>query len=104
MGLFSDIRQAEESSDVVDTIVGYAKQETLEPLKGAGRWVLVGSIASLFVSIGMVLVLLGALRLLVDLSGNAFDGGWSFVPYMVTFVLGALIVLVTLSRVKKRTL
>lgn len=104
MGLFSDIRQAEESSDVVDTIVGYAKQETLEPLKGAGRWVLVGSIAAVFVSIGMVLVLLGALRLLVDLFGNAFDGGWSFAPYMITFVLGALIVLVTLSRVKKRTL
>ena len=104
MGLFSDIRQAEESSDVVDTIVGYAKQETLEPLKGAGRWVLVGSIAAVFVSIGMVLLLLGALRLLVDVSGNAFGGGWSFVPYMVTFMLGALIVLVTLSRVKKRTL
>jgi hypothetical protein len=90
MGLFSDIR--------------HAKQETLEPLKGAGRWVLVGSIAAVFVSIGMVFLLLGALRLLVDVSGNAFDGGWSFVPYMVTFMLGTLIVLVTLSRVKKRTL
>jgi hypothetical protein len=52
----------------------------------------------------MVLLLLGALRLLVDVSGNAFDCGWSFVPYMVTFMLGTLIVLVTLSRVKKRTL
>jgi hypothetical protein len=83
---------------------GAGPRLVLEPLKGAGRWVLVGSIAAVFVSIGMVLLLLGTLRLLVDVSGNAFDGGWSFVPYMVTFMLGTLIVLVTLSRVKKRTL
>ena len=104
MGIFSDIRDAENSSDVVDTIVEYAKQETIGPLKGAGKWLIVGSIAAVMVSIGMSLTLIGSLRLLRDVTGNAFDGGWSFAPYLIICVVSVVVIGLVLSRVKRRNL
>jgi hypothetical protein len=104
VGFFSEFKKAEESSDVVETVIAYAKQETLEPLRGAGRWVAIGTVASLSVSIGLAFVLVGVLRLISAISGDAFQSGWSFVPYLIVFLLGLMSVMVTLTRVKKRTL
>ena len=104
MGLFSFFKDAEDSVDVVDVVVGYVKQETLEPLRGVGRWIAVGSVASAMVSVGLVMVLLGALRFIDDVTGNAFDGMWSFAPYLIVFSVGLLCIAFTLTRVKKRSL
>ena len=104
MGLFSFVKDAEDSVDVVDAVVGYVKQETLEPLRGVGRWIAVGTVASSMVSIGMVMILLGALRLIDDVSGHAFDGMWSFAPYLIVLIIGIGCIALTLTRVKKRTL
>lgn len=67
-------------------VVAYARQETLEPLKGLGRFLAMGLLASLFVSIGLFLALLGFLRVLQTETGSALDGGWSWVPYLLTFL------------------
>ena len=37
-------REAAGVGDVVDLVKEYAKQETLGPLKGAGRWLALGSL------------------------------------------------------------
>jgi len=81
----------------------YAKQETLGPLKGAGRWLALGAAGAVFIGLGSVFVLIGVLRLL-QTETSAFDGGWSWVPYLIVLVAAAIVAAIALSRVKKATL
>ena len=48
----------------VDLVKAYAKQETIGPLKGAGRWIGMGMAGALTLGLGLSLILLGLLRLL----------------------------------------
>lgn len=96
-------RESASVGDVVDLVRDYAKQETVGPLKGAGRWLALGVAGSVFLGLGLVLVLLGVLRLLQTVT-DAFDGGFSWVPYVVVLVLCLALSAVALSRVKKATL
>jgi|688.fasta_scaffold176373_5 hypothetical protein len=87
------------NGDIVELVVAYAKQETIGPLRGVGRWIGWGIASMLFVSTGVVLIVLGALRLLQSFS--AFDGSWSWVPYGVCLLLCAAIVGFALSQIRK---
>lgn len=70
----------------------YAKQETVDPIKTAGIYVVKGFIGSILIIFGVSLLSLGGLRGLQTQS--AFDGNWSFAPYLiVTVVLAVLIIL-----------
>ena len=89
--------------EVVDLVKEYAKQETVGPLKGAGRWLGLGAVGAVFLGLGLIFVLLGVLRL-IQTETDAFDGAWSFVPYVVVLVLCAVLSAVAMSRVKKATL
>ena len=89
--------------EVVDLVRDYAKQETLAALKGAGRWLALGAAGAVFIGLGSVFVLIGVLRLL-QTETSAFDGGWSWVPYLIVLVAAAIVAAVALSRVKKATL
>jgi len=88
-------------SEIVDMVVAYARQETVEPLRGAGRWILWGVVSMVLVSAGMVLVALGLLRLVQDLSSDVFDGAWSFVPYIFGTVFAVVVVGVGLSQMRR---
>ncbi len=90
--------------DVVDTIIEYAKQETIRPLKGAGRWLAFGLMAAGLIGFGICLLLLGLLRLLQTMTGTAFSGSWSFAPYAIVFVVSLCLIFLTLSRVNRRSL
>ena len=96
-------RESASVGDVVDLVRDYAKQETLGPLKGAGRWLALGAAGSLFLGLGLVLVLLGVLRVL-QTETDAFDGAFSWVPYVIVLILCVVASVVALSRVKKATL
>ena len=96
-------RESASVGDVVELVRDYAKQETLGPLKGAGRWLALGTAGAVFLGLGLVLVLLGVLRLL-QTETDAFDGGFSWVPYVVVLVLCVVLSVAALSRVKKATL
>ena len=96
-------RESAGIGDVVDLVKEYAKQETLGPLKGAGRWLALGSAGATCLGLGLVLVLLGVLRLL-QTELDAFDGGFSWVPYVIVLALCLGLTWVALSRVKKATL
>ena len=89
--------------DVIDVVKEYARQETLGPLAGAGRWLALGSVGALLLGLGSVLTLLATLRLL-QTETSAFDGSWSWVPYVIVLVVAAALTVITLSRVKKATL
>lgn len=67
-------------------VVAYVKQETIEPIKGLGRYVAFGLAGSVLLGLGLIVVFLGLLRLLQTETGTAFDGSWSWVPYAITLV------------------
>jgi hypothetical protein len=82
----------------------YARQETLEPIKGAIRWVAAGSVAALCLGLALVFAALGVLRLSQDLGDTVLDGSWSFLHYLITLCVVAVLVVVIFSRVSRRSL
>ena len=74
--------------DAFQLTVDYLKQETLEPLRGLGRFLYMGIAGSFFLAGGILLILIGILRLLQTETGAALTGDWSWVPYAVVVVLG----------------
>jgi hypothetical protein len=85
------------AAEVWDLVRAYAKQETIEPMKGLGRYAAFGVAGSLFLSIGLVLLLLGGLRALQTETGTTFDGNWSWAPYLIALI-GAGVVLALVGR------
>jgi hypothetical protein len=81
--------------ELKDLSVSYARQETIEPLKGLGRFVGFGVGGSVLLGVGVCLLVLGGLRALQTETGSTFTGNWSWAPYLLAFVL--LAVLATLS-------
>ena len=90
--------------DVVDFVKAYAKQETLDPLKGAGRWLAYGGAAALCMGLGLMLILLGTLRLVQTEVDRLARGSLSWAAYFVTLIVTCVLLVITLLRVKKSTL
>jgi hypothetical protein len=90
--------------ETYELVRDYAKQETVEPLKGAGRWLGFAVAASFFISVGIVILLLAVLRLSQDLILFTWwpekADGLSFLPYVVTLLIGAALAALTWSRVR----
>ena len=68
-------------------VVAYAQQETLEPLKGLGRYAGYGLAGALLSGLGAVFIAIGLLRLIEDEGGVHLTGNWSWVPYAGVMVL-----------------
>ena len=82
----------ESGSELFDLLRRYAIQETLGPLKAAGRTLAFGSVAAVLLGFGSILALIGALRLLQSETGSVFEGQWSWAPYALTAVVGLFVV------------
>jgi hypothetical protein len=78
--------------ELKDLVVTYAKQETLEPIKGLGRFIAFGVAGSLLLAFGLVLLTLAVLRVLQEELPETFDGNWSFAPYLIAFVFCIVVV------------
>jgi ABC-type uncharacterized transport system permease subunit len=90
--------------EVIDLVKTYAKQQALDPLSNAFRWLGFGVAGAIALALGIALVLLGLLRLLQTETGDVFDGNWSFVPYVITLAVAVLVLVVAVSRIRKPTL
>ena len=90
--------------DVIDYVKAYAQQETIGPLKGAGRWLGFGAGAAFAMGLGLVIVLLGVLRLIQTEFDRLATGSLSWAAYAVTLVVTLILLAITLMRVKKSTL
>jgi len=80
-----------QAQDLWQLVVGYAKQETIDPIRGLGRFLLFGLGAAVTGSLGVVLLLLGGLRFLQTETGSAFEGRRSFIPYLLVLVVGGAV-------------
>ena len=90
--------------DVVELVKTYAKQETLGPLKGAGRWLAMGAAGAVALGIGGVLILLGLLRLLQTEWDRSARGNLSWLAYLIVLVVAAGLIALAVSRIKRDSL
>src|SRR6266480_3690079 len=67
-------------------VLGYFKQETVEPVKNLGRFIRNGLAGSLLIGFGLVLLTLAALRALQSETGSHFQGNNSWIPYVIVLV------------------
>lgn len=82
---FMPSRLKRSTRDTTTLVKDYLVQETIGPLKSLKHYLLNGTIGSFFVGTGVLLLLIGLLRLLQGQS--ALQGHLSWLPYlMVVFV------------------
>ncbi len=72
-----------KGTDVFELIIDYVKQETLEPLKGLGRFIVFGVAGSVALAAGFVVLAVALLRVLQGETGTTFEGNLSWVPYVI---------------------
>lgn len=99
-----DSKQDASLGEVIEFVKVYAKQETLDPLKGAGRWLAYGAAAAFAMGLGLMIVLLGILRLIQTELDRLSTGSLSWAAYAVTLIVTVVLLVITLLRVKKSTL
>jgi Putative Actinobacterial Holin-X, holin superfamily III len=88
--------------EIRDLAVRYVKEETLQPVKEMGRFVLYGALGSIFVGFGALLLLIGALRFLQE-QFTILDGNLSWLPYLIVAVLAAAVIALTGWRIVSGT-
>ncbi len=89
--------------ELANLVVAYAKQETLDPIRGAGRWLAYGFCGVLSLILGIAYLALGLLRLLqIELFAN--ETTWSWVPYFIVMIACLLVALLAVSRINKNSL
>ena len=91
-------------TEVLDLVKAYARQELLEPLRGAPRWLAVGLAGSVVLALGLVLLLLSLLRALQTETGTAFTGNLSWAPYLIVVAALLVVLALLLRQVGKRGL
>ncbi|MDQ6910984.1 MAG: hypothetical protein M3Z84_09435 [Actinomycetota bacterium] len=78
--------------DLVTLVIAYVKQETIEPIRGIGRFLGFSLAAVVVGGLGTILLVLGVIRLLQAETGSAFRGHLSFLPYLIGMVLCLVVI------------
>ena len=88
-------------SETLQLIIDYIKQETLDPLKGLGRFIVFGVAGSVALAIGLVILAVAFLRLLQGETGTTFSGNLSWVPYLICTVAVVLVAAIAVRAVSR---
>ena len=72
--------------DLKELTIAYAKQETVDPLKGLGRYIGFGVAGSLCLGIGVLVLSIALLRVLQTQTDTTFTGNLSWVPYIIAML------------------
>lgn len=80
---------------------GYAKQETVDPLKGIGRYLAFGGAGAVLVGFGVVLLMLAGLRALQTQTGTTFTGNLSWLPYLIVLVVAVALAALAAMQINK---
>lgn len=91
--------------EVIELVKDYARQETVGPLRGAGRWLAFGMAGAIMLGFGSVLIVLGVLRMVQNEFAPTFSGRWfSLLPYLFALVLTLAIIGLAITRITKKSL
>ena len=101
-------KPADQVAELRELVVGYAKQETVEPLTRLKRFLLFGVSGAVCIGIGVSFLLLGLLRALqqVDLfNGPTQRDGWhgSWLIYVITILAGAVVIGLAVAAARRPT-
>jgi multisubunit Na+/H+ antiporter MnhB subunit len=83
-----------DARELVDLVIAYAKQETLEPLKSLGKNALKGIGGALLLGLGGVFCSVAALRAMQSETDWFEDHNATYVPYGITIVLLLVLALI----------
>ena len=90
-----------EAQEVVQLVVAYVRQETLDPVKGLGRYVVFGIAGSVALSIGLFVLAVGVLRVLQTETGTTFTGNLSWIPYVICAVMVVVICVIAVKAISR---
>lgn len=100
----ADDRNAPSIGETITLVKEYARQETLGPLKGAGRWIGVGAAGAILIAFGSALLVLGTLRAF-QTEFTSFRGRWaSLLPYVFALVVCVSVSAISFLRIRKPSL
>ena len=89
-------------SETVALVVGYAKQETLDPIKSLGRFVAFGVAGAILLAAGGVVLTLAAVRAVQSETGAHLRGNLTWVPYVGGLLLAGIGAGLAASRIGRR--
>jgi hypothetical protein len=87
--------------EVIEFVKTYAKQETVGPLRGAGRWIAFGAAGAIALGVGLSLLLLGVLRLVQSEVSDIADGRLSWLPYLIVLVVCVVLIGLAMMQINK---
>jgi H+/Cl- antiporter ClcA len=76
-----------DARELVDLVIAYAKQETLQPLKGLGKKAALGVGGALLLGIGGIFCSVAALRAMQSETEFFEEHNLSYLPYFFTVVI-----------------
>jgi hypothetical protein len=91
-------------AELVELVKTYARQETLGPLRGAGRWLALGSAGAAVLGLGLTMLVLGLLRMLQTEWDSVTTGAMSWLPYLIVLLVVVALLLITVTRISKKSL
>jgi len=100
----SSPRDRPSVGEVIEFVKTYAKQETVGPLRGAGRWIAYGAVGAVLIGFGLVYLMLGLLRVLQTESIGFQSDHWSWVNYVIVLVVCGLLIGLTVWRINQKYL
>lgn len=107
-GANSSVNKASNSQSIGDVVTDlwqlvrdYAKQETIDPLRTVGRFVGLGLVGAVLLSLGVLFAVLAIVRGIQQEGGSQVTGSWNFVPYLAALLVCVLVAGLTARAIKK---
>lgn len=92
-------------AETVQLLKDYARQETVGPLKGAGRWIGLGLAGAIAIGLGTAFLVLGLIRLVQTEWPGTFDGRWAhLLPYLFGLLFCGFVLVLAVLRINKQPL
>ena len=88
-------------NEFVSLTVGYAKEQTVDPIRGLGRYLLFGVIGAFMIAIGWGLTALAAIRLVQAETGNHLRGSLTWIPYTSGLIVAGVGAALAAFRIRK---
>jgi uncharacterized membrane protein len=89
------------SNELLNLVVAYAKQETLDPIRNLGRFITFGIAGALLIAIGGTLAVFTVIRVLEAETGRHLRGNLTWVPYTGGIALAIFVAIWALTRINK---
>jgi hypothetical protein len=93
---------SEQVAETVQMVKAYAIQETLDPLKTAGRWIGLGLVGALLIGFATGFLALGVIRMMQTEWPGTFGGRWTrLLPYVGGLALCLIVAALAVRRINK---